>query len=171
MVPFAFSALGAPMAAPAADTSASFKAGAFVPSNCSVETIRGIAFSNYDPVNAGVEDRPAHLPGENAQLRVRCNRQASPVWLAIDEGLSPSPGSTCTAPARNMTTAAGKRLPYQLAWESGFATPWGCEGAQRLSISFASQSEQLVDVFTALPAGADAAVGDYADTVMVSVAF
>lgn len=140
-----------------------------VPASCVIDAQGGIHLPQYDPV--------AKTGGQAAEgqtsiaFKVRCNRQTAPVYVSLDEGLSPSAGSSCASPDRNMVSESGQRLPYRLYWEANGSVQWGCEGDNRLAVDFGQAVENQLKIWTVVPAGMDADVGDYSDTVMISLTF
>lgn len=137
-----------------------------VPASCSMSTQGGLHLPQYNPVEQGASDTEASIP-----FVVRCNRQSTPVYVSLDQGLAPSAGSSCATPLRTMVSESGKALPYRLYWGPAETVEWGCEGSNRLPVGFEQVIENPLNIWTVIPAGSDADVGDYADTVTVSIEF
>jgi len=138
-----------------------------VPASCSMSTQGGIHLPQYNPVSKGTaSDTTASIP-----FTVRCNRQSAPVYVSLDQGLAPAAGSSCSDPLRTMVSESGKSLPYRLYWGPSETVVWGCEGANRLPVGFEQVIENQLNIWKVVPAGSDADVGDYADTVTVSIEF
>jgi spore coat protein U-like protein len=63
-------------------------------------------------------------------------------------------------------------LTYELYQDSGRSTVWGSAGPALLSLSAASSNAaQTVTVYGRVPQSQDAAVGSFADTVVMTVTF
>lgn len=137
-----------------------------VPASCSMSTQGGIHLPQYNPVEKGASGSTTSIP-----FTVRCNRQSTPVYVSLDQGQSPAAGSSCASPLRTMVSEAGKTLPYRLYWGPTETVVWGCEGSNRLPVGFEQTIENRLDIWTVIASGSDASVGDYADTVTVSIEF
>lgn len=144
--------------------------GASVPASCSISGQGGIHLPQYNPLGTGsgggAEEAATSIP-----FTVRCNRQSTPVYVSLDQGQSPAAGSSCASPLRTMVSESGKALPYRLYWGPAETVVWGCEGSNRLPVGFEQTIENRLDIWTVIPAGSEADVGDYSDTVTVSVEF
>lgn len=141
---------------------------ASVPASCSVSGQGGIHLPQYDPLGkgSGADGGTTSIP-----FTVRCNRQPTPVYVSLDQGQSPAAGSSCASPLRTMVSESGKTLPYRLYWGPAETVVWGCEGSNRLPVGFEQTIENRLNIWTVIPSGSDADVGDYADTVTVSIEF
>lgn len=162
--------------ASAVDTTSAFQSSASVPASCVVTTSatkHSLQFGAYDPVVAhattGAQTRTGWVT-----IDVACNRQSALLKLKIGEGLNPSPGSTCETPLRNMVSGTGGRLPYFLYVASGpnpSAVALGCGETNYRSLSFETVNKTSLSIAGRIPAGVDAPVGSYADTVIASLVF
>jgi len=175
---FAFLALvvaGIAGQASAAETTGTFKATTEVASSCAVAVNRGVSFNRgpYNPVTTHATTPMDTGPGFSV-IVITCNRQATPVYAYVDEGLTPSAGSTCASPLRNMVSESGGRLPYRLfnAVGPGVGTEErGCSDTNRKEFSFASVQKNTLNIAGRVAPGLSAAPGDYSDTVTVTVTF
>lgn len=158
----------------AADASTTFQASSSVPASCSIQASRPVTFRTaYNPVTT-------HATAENnsqsgfGTVGVTCNRQASLVSVRLNEGLTPSSGSTCAVPLRNMVSPNGDRLPYTL-WvgygPSATADQWGCAESNQKTMSFQDVTFVSTAIAGKIPPGLNVQGGSYADTVTATVIF
>ena len=148
--------------------SANFQVTATVASSCTV-TATDIAFGAYDPA-----DTNATLGADaSGTVNVRCTRGTTTAVAALDQGDNPAAGSTCANPQRQMAGTGAERLRYDIYQDAARNTPWGCDAANDQAIPTFTSSLTPVQLVTygRIPAGQDAAIGSYADTVQVSVTF
>ncbi len=150
---------------PASADESRFQVNTTILSGCALGNTSAIALPPYKPVRSSA-DGPTPLA-----LELRCNRQSTPVFVSLDEGLAPSSGSSCSAPLRNMVSLAGDRLPYRLYWGPQEPEQWGCTGKRRLQVGFSESVSAAATIWTVIPEGQDAPVGDYTDTVLVRLEF
>lgn len=145
----------------AADVNTSFDVTARVVASCQV-TASDIAFGDYDPVAA--TDLTAQ-----GQVSVRCTRGTTST-VALDQGLSGT--GTCAAPVREMA-AGTERLAYGIYQDAALTTAWGCDAGnvQSVTTTVGPSTPVLLTTYGMVPAGQDAAMGDYQDTVQVTVTF
>lgn len=142
---------------------------ATVTATCTITTSSAIAFGNYDPL---VANAAAPLNATGA-LSVACTKGAPGVKIALGTGANAAAGSTCTAPSRNLSDGTNL-LPYALYRDAGRTQPWGCDtsaGGNALAYTPASKAAALLTVYAQIPAGLDASVGAYADTVVATISF
>ena len=132
---------------------ANLKVTAEVVANC-VVTTTDVAFGRYDPV---VANRTTPLDSQGA-VTVTCTRGVAAA-VALDQGQNGASGTP------QMANGAA-RLPYALYADSGHTMParWG--------ISFVGGAlPRTLAVYGRIPAGQNVGVGNYEDTVLVTVTF
>lgn len=158
---------GSAFAGPSPQT-ANFQVTATVASSCTVSATN-IAFGAYDPADANATT-PRTATGA---VNVRCTRGTSTAVAALNQGLNPATGSTCANPLRQMNGGGSERLRYDIFQDAGFATPWGCDASNTRAVPTFTTSLTPTQLVThgRIPAGQDAAIGSYTDTVQVSVTF
>lgn len=163
----AASAAGSAFAAPSPVT-ANFQVTANVAASCTVSATN-IAFGAYDPADANATN-PLDA---NGSVSVRCTRGTSTALATLSQGANSATGSTCANPLRQMTGGGTLRLRYDLYQEAGRTVVWGCDATNDLPIpTFTSSLTPVVlTTYGRIPAGQDAAIGSYTDTVQVSVTF
>jgi spore coat protein U-like protein len=158
---------GTAVAAPSPVT-ANFQVTANVAASCTVSATN-IAFGAYDPADVN-----ATTPRDaNGSVSVRCTRGTSTALATLSQGANPATGSTCASPLRQMNGGGTERLRYDIYQETGRTVAWGCDTTNDLPIpTFTSSITPVVlTTFGRIPAGQDAAIGSYTDTVQVSVTF
>lgn len=160
-------AAGTAFAGPSPQT-ANFQVTANVTGSCKVSAT-DIAFGAYDPADANAT-APKDASGT---VSVRCTRGTSTAVAALNQGANALAGSSCATPQRQMTGGGTLRLRYDIYQDAGRATAWGCATTNTQAIpTFASSLTPVVlTTYGRIPAGQDAAIGNYADTVQVSVTF
>jgi spore coat protein U-like protein len=132
---------------------ANLRVTAEVVANCIVTT-RDVAFGRYDPVAA---NQSTPLDSQGAVI-VTCTRGAMAA-VTLDQGQNGTSGTT------QMANGAA-RLTYALYADAGHTLPakWG--------ISFIGGAlPRTLAVYGRIAAGQDVAVGNYEDTVLVTVTF
>ena len=146
----------------------SFQVTANVASSCTVSATT-LAFGQYDPADANAA-APLDASGT---VSVRCTRGTATAVAALDQGSNPATGSSCANPLRQMDGGAALRLRYDIYQDAGRAAPWGCDATNTQAIPTFTTSLTPVQLTTygRIPAGQDAAIGSYTDTVQVSVTF
>lgn len=152
----------------ASPQNANFQVTANVAASCTVSATN-IAFGAYDPADAN-----ATAPRDaNGSVTVRCTRGTSTAVAALNQGANPATGSTCASPLRQMNGGSTLRLRYDLYQDAGRATVWGCDATndQPIPTFTSSVTPVTLTTFGRIPAGQDAAIGSYTDTVQVSVTF
>ncbi|HVI59783.1 MAG TPA: spore coat U domain-containing protein [Luteimonas sp.] len=154
--------------AAASPQTANFQVTANVASSCTVSAT-DIAFNAYDPADANAT-APKDATGT---VSVRCTRGTSTAVAALNQGANAATGSTCATPLRQMNGGGTERLRYDIYKEAGRTNPWGCAAANSQAIpTFASSVTPVtLTTYGRIPAGQDAAIGSYTDTVQVSVTF
>lgn len=132
-------------------------------------------------ISAGVLNFGAYDPtGKNNRVRaqsvlqVKCTNGGASKRIALGEGKTPSSGSTCAAPLRQMVSPTGDVLAYQIYVNAAETVPWGhCVNNSMVLMppSTSSLIPQDVPVFGAIPANQDARKGNYTDTLNVRISF
>lgn len=131
------------------------KVTATVVGNCLV-TANDVAFGNYDPVGANATT-PADADG---LVEVTCT-QGTLASIALDSGQN-AQGQT-----RRMVGSAGGQLEYELYWDAGRTTRFSM-----VALSAApSTTPRRYTVYGRLRQGQDQPIGNYLDTVVVTVSF
>lgn len=142
----------------AATETSTFQVTAEVVASCDV-TASTLAFGQYDPLVAG-----AHTG--NSTITVKCSNGAS-----YDVGLND--GGNAEAGQRRMSDGAATAafLSYNLFQDSGRTTSWGeVVGTDTLSAT-GTGANQEHQVYASIPEQSDASVGNYTDTVTVTVTY
>ncbi|MCM2310368.1 MAG: spore coat U domain-containing protein [Steroidobacteraceae bacterium] len=145
----------------ASPASTTFGVSASVAANCLV-TAGNIAFGSYD----GSAARTA-----SQDLKVRCTN-GLPYTVKLSSGL----GGTF---AQRLLTDGGNTLQYNLFTEAGNTNIWGDGTASTVTVpgtgaGMSATKEQTHTIFGSLPnsaANQDAPVGNYADTITVTVEY
>jgi spore coat protein U-like protein len=134
--------------------------------NCVISS-RSISFGRYDP-SRGV---PATAQGS---IIAKCTR-GDAVSVALNQGLSPGPGSTAIVPIRRMTSGL-HHLPYHLyiapppnkqEWGSG--APGKNEPLSQ--VAAAVTTPLIFTTYGLLPGGTNVPAGEYIDIVTATVTF
>lgn len=144
----------------AATASDSFQVTANVATTCRIQAGADLAFGPYDPTS----DTAAT---GTTTIKVRCtNGTAAPI--ALNGGLNGT-ASNCETRAMSDGTNA---LAYGLYQSAGTGTPWGCsEGVNTYTYTASNAGWNDVTVHGVIPAGQNAPVGTYADTVTATITF
>jgi len=135
-------------------------AGAARAASCSFVTVSGAAFGSYDVFAAGDTDSAANIS-------YVCNGGPT-VLITLSRGNAPgfSP--------RLLMRAGGGTLDYNLYLDAARSTIWG-DGTgvtgQYGPTSPPDGNIVAVPIFARIPAGQDAAIGAYSDTITVTINF
>lgn len=152
--------MAADAAAQSRTDSASFQVTANVETTCRIEAPNNLAFGPYDPTI----DTAAT---GTTTIRVRCTNGTS-APIALDDGANGG-GGDCTTRAMSDGSNA---LAYGLYQTAGTGSPWGCaEGANTYTYTASNAGWNNLTVHGVIPAGQDAPVGNYSDTVTATVTF
>jgi spore coat protein U-like protein len=140
----------------AATATANLAVSATVVASCSVSS-GTLAFGNYDPTATSNLDA-------STTFQVTCTKgTAATVGMNV--------GANAQGSTRRMVNGSDY-LTYELYQDSGRSTVWGSAGPALLSLSAASSNAaQTVTVYGRVPQSQDAAVGSFADTVVMTVIF
>lgn len=153
--------LGASKAAAAQQTaSATFDVTANVVKTCRIEAGNTLGFGAYDPTSATATTG-------TTTIRVRCTNGTS-APIALNGGANGS-GAGCTT--RAMASGA-QRLSYELYRDDARTQPWGCtDGTNTRTYTATNAAFSTLTVWGSIPAGQNALVGNYTDTVTATVTF
>ena len=99
-----------------------------------------------------------------SRLTVRCTR-GTPHRVALDHGQHAVTGN------RHMAGPNGHLLPYTLHQNAARSLAWGNQASDTLQRSTGTGSDETLTVYGRVPSVANAAPGDYADTVTVTVSY
>lgn len=141
---------------------------ASVAAKCIVSSTSAVAFGAYDPVATNAATG-ADLDGTGT-VGIKCS-PGNGTSISLDSGANASGNQ------RRMQGPAGSSsafLNYDLYSESTRTTAWGngSNGASSLAISASTNaSERTFTVFGRVPKGQDVNVGNFTDTVGVTVNF
>jgi len=140
--------------------SSSLSVNATVSKNCTISTAP-VTFGAYDPVAAHAT-APLDATGT---VTITCTKGA-PAKVGLGAG-SNAEGTT-----RRMSQGAGAYLTYELYSDTSRTTIWGDTLDTALDIPAApDRNPRNFTVYARVPAGQDATVGNYADTVVATVNF
>jgi spore coat protein U-like protein len=156
---FLLAGLGLAADADAATDSASFDVTANVVTTCRIEAGNTLAFGPYDPTTV------ADATGSTT-IRVRCTNGTS-APIALNDGLYGN-GGTCED--RAMANGS-ERLAYELHQDASGANSWGCGAGNTYNYTATSAGWNTITVHGVIPAGQDALVGNYSDTVTATITF
>jgi spore coat protein U-like protein len=143
-----------------------------VVSACSITAAPSSTLSYDSVANAA---SPSNDGG--SAIQVLCTKGAS-FTIALDQGKNAYPGqggnaaSTCDAPRRQMKSAAGNTLFYDIARTSDYAMPFGCGTKNKVSGTSASGLTPGTYMrYVTIAAGQDVPAGSYTDQVTATVTF
>jgi spore coat protein U-like protein len=135
-------------------------AGAARAASCTFSSVTGVSFGSYDVFSATPADGAGNIAYE-------CTGGAT-VTISLSRGNAPS------FLPRLMLKPGGASLSYNLYLDGGFSTVWGDgTGASAVygPVSPPDNSIIMVPIFGRLPAGQDAQVGVYDDTITATINF
>ena len=139
---------------------------ATVPSNCQLTTTP-LNFGNYDPI---VVNASSVLDGtNNTAIAITCT-DGTAFTYGVAQGQNPASGSTALNPLRQMANGAA-RLRYDLYRNSGRTQIWGDIGTANVRSGVGDGNESFFGLYGRIPAGQNVPVGNYSDTVTVTVSF
>lgn len=165
----ALAMFGAASSASAATATGSFQVSAQVNGSCVVTSADAIAFGSYDPTST----HASTALDAQGKVSVRCTSGSTGVSVALDQGSNAKTSSTCAAPSRQIKSAAGNLVSYEVYSTAARDKVWACDAANAVSLPLFSSSLTPVDLTTygRIPAGQNAAIGTYTDTIGVTVSF
>lgn len=145
-------------------TGTTFQVTASVAKSCHVSAT-DLAFGTYDPVAAA--DKTV-----TGTVTVKCTKNTT-ADVALNLGANgAAAGGSCASPVRQMANA-GERLTYAIYQDLAGTQPWGCDAAndQSVTADVGPSAPEVLTTYGVIPAGQDALIGDYSDTVSVTVTF
>lgn len=145
----------APFAVAETETT-TFQVTAEVVASCNVSAST-LSFGQYNPLSTG-----AHTG--NSTVTVKCSNGAS-YDVGLDSGLNEDAGQ------RRMSDGAAAFLSYNLFQDAGRTIAWGDQVATDTLSDTGSGSNQEHQIYAAIPEQAAASVGNYTDTVTVTVTY
>lgn len=149
-----------PIAAQQSGTSAALSVTASVSKNCTISTTP-VNFGAYDPVVANASS-PQDSTGS---VTVACTKGAN-ARVGLDDGAN-SQGST-----RRMQQSASAHLNYEIYKDAARTSRWGTTVDESLDLGAApNRNPRTYPAYGRIPAGQDATVGSYTDTVVATVNF
>lgn len=146
-------ALIAMVPATATQLQTTFQVTSNIPGTCSAATATELAFGDYDG-------------GQNDQagtITVTCTTGTA-YEVELDNGANYS------APNRRMKHGTADYLNYELYSDAGRTTRWGNDDSSDVHMS-SDGTAQSIDVYGRMPAGQSGPIGNYADTITVTVTF
>jgi len=138
-------------AATAAPLQTTFQVTASIPGTCSAATATELAFGDY-------------LGGQNDQtgvITVTCAAD-TPYRVGLNDGANYS------APNRRMRHGTADYLNYELYRDAGRTSRWGNDDSSDVHMT-SDGTAQDINVYGRMPAGQTGPIGDYADTITVTV--
>jgi spore coat protein U-like protein len=141
----------------AATATTSFQVTATVPDSC-VVAANDLSFGNYDPVSG------SDLDGSST-IDVTCT-----LGTSYDIGLDKGVGSGATVASRKMASGSDL-LDYGLYQDAGRNTVWGDTVASDTVSGTGTGAVQSYTVYGRVPASQVVPVGNYSDTITVTVTF
>jgi spore coat protein U-like protein len=130
--------------------------------SCSISSPVGVAFGSYDVFSATPNN------GGVGSLTIRCNgTQRQDVVVTLSAGNSNSY-------AQRKMTSGRNSLNYNLYTSASRAAVWGdgTGGSSTMTVSgHDAKGSTTLSVFGQIPAGQDAAVGGYTDSIVETVQF
>jgi spore coat protein U-like protein len=149
-----------PLAASAANETASLTVSATVTNNCTISTA-ALAFSQYDPVSANASN---DLDG-TGRVTVACTRGAAP---SIGLGT----GSSASGSSRRLSDGGANYLSYELFQDSGRSVTWTNSGSGLLTpVAATSKAARDFTVYGRIAGNQDVPAGSYTDSVVATVNF
>lgn len=141
----------------AATATANLAVSANVPVNCTIAA-GTLSFGAYDPLTANA----ATNLDMTGSFTVSCTN-GTPYTISLDAGAN---GGKSAAATRAMASGTNY-LGYEIYSDSGRTTIW----TSGSSVTSTSKAPATLTVYGRIPAGQDAAVGSYSDTVVETVTF
>lgn len=123
--------------------------------SCSVTVSSGVSFGAYNVFNSTALDGVG-------TIRIACNQS----WVFVRVTLSA--GSSNSFTARTLRSGANQ-LQYNLYTSATRTTVWGDETGGTSAVYLFPAPSTTRSVYGRIPAGQDAAVGSYTDTITVRV--
>lgn len=131
--------------------------GSAIGASCSITTVPTLGFPNYDVFNLA-----ATTTSQTAKFH--CNNDVS---LTIGIGKSTTSNSIAN---RQMSAGGANRLNYNIYKNAGFSQLWGDGTAGTTGLIVGTSNKNAnVPIFGKIDPGQDVVVGNYSDTVVLSV--
>lgn len=147
----------------------SFQSSASVSQTCHIGNINDLNFGEYEPttINAMLDVK------RFSSISVQCTKGTSGVYVKLNQGSNPAPGSTSLNPLRRMKSEDNKYLNYQIYTDSQFQVVFGdvLSNSIPLPVFENSINPYLVGFGSKISSGQDVAIGSYTDTVGVTITF
>jgi spore coat protein U-like protein len=136
---------------------------AFGASSCSITVLPTLSFPNYDVFVAA----PTLTSGI---ARIRCTASGSLPSFTVGIGKSATSNSISGRQMAQQGAGNTGRLNYNIYKDGGYSSLWGdgTAGTTPLVVTVSGSTTQ-VSIFGKIDPGQDAPVGNYTDTVVVSV--
>lgn len=138
-------------AATAAPLQTTFQVTASIPGTCSAATATELAFGDY-------------LGSQNDQTGVITVTCAADTPYRVDL----NDGANYSAPNRRMRHGTANYLNYELYRDAGRTSRWGNDDSSDVHMT-SDGTAQDINVYGRMPAGQTGPIGDYADTITVTV--
>lgn len=135
----------------AAQLQTTFQVTSNIPGSCSAATATELAFGAY---NGGQND-------QTGTITVTCT-----TGTTFQVGLND--GANYSAPNRRMKHGAANYLTYELYSDAGRTTRWGNDDSSDMHMT-SDGAVQNINVYGRMPAGQSGPIGNYADTITVTV--
>jgi spore coat protein U-like protein len=130
---------------------------AFSETSCEVNSVSAVDFGSYD-VFSSLNDNSV------GSITIRCKGGGSTALVALSSGQSNSYSS-------RLMRSAGNSLNYNLYTSAARIVVWGDGSGGSSALSVNRNSTTTLSVFGQIPAGQDAAVGAYSDSVTTIITF
>jgi len=133
-------------------------------------TVAGTCTLSTTPMNFGSYDSSNEATAVSTIL-VTCTNGLEPE-VHLDQGQNPLSGSTLEAPQRSMvsSTLPAGTLAYGI-YQDQNNTVWGSDGTSQSFTPTSNGADTGLTAYGKIPAGQNAPVGNYSDTVAVTVAY
>ena len=134
---------------------------ASVPAVCTIST-SPVAFGAYD-TDSGTTSATG--------IQLNCTNGAT-ATITLGQGANADSGSSDAAPLRRLSNGSGSYLSYQLYQDGGRSIIWGNTAGTGVSYTGLGYSDSATIAYYAkIPAGQNATVGNYTDTVVATVTY
>ena len=132
---------------------------AFAAPKCDFNSVTGVNFGEYDVLAAA--------PNNNGvgTLSIHCQGGGGPTFV-----VTLSAGQSHSFSPRQMRSG-GNRLDYNLFTSAARVDVWGDGSARSHTMSVPRNTDTMLSVYGQIPAGQDANVGIYTDSIVATVNF
>lgn len=136
-------------------------------SSCRITSGTALDFGSYNMVTATPTD-------SMTSVQVRCDRVGGPQKISVSMGLGTGSNAVSVSNRRMRRTGAGDYLAYGLYSDVGRSTVWGFTNgldAATQIVTVPNNNIAFVDfvIYARIPPQQNVPVGDYADSVQVTV--